>query len=175
MKARLPDGRVNLQQPVQKCKPFGRDTFDEFFLSPSASYRATAEADLLDGMQRGQECVSFPELGNDCCRDRQPVIAMGRRVDCSHKGGATIVSRCSPETEVSHQRSAVIEARLYSMGIEGVEARVDTKLIRKIVDHSRGWLLVIPQEPPRLSHRAELNGEAQLVLRSPAEFAFQSI
>lgn len=35
--------------------PIGRDTFDDFFLSPSASYRATAEADLLDGMQRGQE------------------------------------------------------------------------------------------------------------------------
>ncbi|WP_210241227.1 hypothetical protein, partial [Mesorhizobium sp. B3-2-1] len=50
-------------------------TFDEFFLSSSASYRATAEANLLDGMQRGKERVSFPELGNDCCRDRQPVIA----------------------------------------------------------------------------------------------------
>jgi hypothetical protein len=114
------------------------DTFDKFFLRPSASYRATAEADLLDGMQRRQECVSFPELGNDCCRDRQPVIAVGRRIDCSHKSGAAIVSRCSPETEVSHQRSAVIETRLYSMRIEGVEARVDTELIRKIVDHSRG-------------------------------------
>jgi len=126
-------------------------------------------------MQRRQECVSFPELGNDCCRDRQPVIAVGRRIDCSHKSGAAIVSRCSPETEVSHQRSAVIETRLNSMRIEGVEARVDTELIRKIVDHGRRWLLVITQEPPRLSHCAKLNGEAQLVLRSPAEFAFQSI
>lgn len=119
--------------------------------------------------------MSFPELGNDCCRDWQSVIAIGRRIDCSHKGGTAIVSRCSPETDLSHQRSAVIETRLYSMCIEGVEARVDTELIRKVVDHSRGWLLVVPQEPPRLSHRAELNSEAQLVLRSPAEFAFQSI
>jgi hypothetical protein len=61
------------------------------------------------------------------------------------------------------------------MCIEGVEARVDTELIRKIVDHSRGWLLVIPQEPPRLAHCAKLNREAQLVLRSAAELAFQTI
>lgn len=178
------EGFASLAVPVTRASTIVFPSSDAFerryehfydFLRPSASYRATAEADLLDGMQRRQECVSFPELGNDCCRDRQPVIAVGRRIDCSHKCGAAIVSRCSPETEVSHQRSAVIETRLYSMRIEGVEARVDTQLIRKIVDHSRRWLLVVPQEPPCLSHRAELNGEAQLVLRSPAEFAFQSI
>jgi hypothetical protein len=61
------------------------------------------------------------------------------------------------------------------MCIEGVEAGVDTELIRKIVDHSRGRLLDIPQEPPRLTHCAKLNREAQLVLRSAAELAFQTI
>lgn len=61
------------------------------------------------------------------------------------------------------------------MRIEGVEARVDTKLIRKIIDHSRGWRLVIPQEPSSLAHCTELNSEAQLVLRSTAELAFQPI
>lgn len=39
------------------------------------------EADLLDGMERGKERVSFPELGNNCCRNWQPVIAIGRRGD----------------------------------------------------------------------------------------------
>jgi len=119
--------------------------------------------------------VSVPEFGNNCSRNRQPVIATGRRFDCSNKGCAAIILGGSPETEALHPRSAVIETRLYSMSIEGVEAHVDTELIRKIVDHSRGRLLVIPHEPSRLPHCAKLNREAQLVLRSAAELAFQTI
>ena len=80
-----------------------------------------------------------------------------------------------PQTEIIHQMPTVIETRLYSVRIQGVEARVDAELIRKIGKHSRGWLLIIPQEPPRLAHSAELDREAQLVLRAAAEFAFQPI
>lgn len=107
--------------------------------------------------------MSFPELGNNCCRNWQPVIAIGRRVDCSHKGRTAIASGGSPETEVSHQKPAMFETRLYSTCIIGIEARIVTELISKIIDHSCGRLLVIPQEPPRLAHYAELNREAQLV------------
>ena len=52
---------------------------------------------------------------------------------------------------------------------------VGTELIREIVDYCHGRLLIVPQEPPRLAHCAELDREAQLVLRSAAEFAFQPI
>lgn len=93
--------------------PIRRDTVYEFLFSSSASYRATAAADFLDGMERGEERVSFPELGNDLCHDRQPVVAIGCRIDCSDKGRAAIVFGRWPETEVSHQSAAVIKTRLY--------------------------------------------------------------
>tara|TARA_R100001129_G_scaffold158822_3_gene122714 strand:+ start:3207 stop:3614 length:408 start_codon:yes stop_codon:yes gene_type:complete len=80
-----------------------------------------------------------------------------------------------PQTEIIHQMPTVIETRLHPTCIEIIKACVDTELIREIVDHCYGRLLPIPQESSRLAHRAKLNGEAQLVLRPPAEFAFQTI
>ncbi|WP_224598847.1 hypothetical protein [Mesorhizobium sp. ES1-3] len=68
-------------------------------MADGTDIRSTAEANLLDGVQRGKERVSFPELGNDCCRDRQPVIAIGRRIDCSQ--GAFKESGWSVQTKSS--------------------------------------------------------------------------
>ena len=141
----------------------------------AARQRAIAEADLLDGMERRKERVSFPELGNNCCRNWQPVIAIGRRVDCSHKGRTAIASGGSPETEVSHQKPAMFETRLYSTCIIGIEARIVTELISKIIDHS--WAAArypTGAAPSGALCRVEPRSPA-CVLRSATELAFQPI
>lgn len=175
MKACLADCRVHREQPIQCLQRFRIKVREQRTFGSSAGDGTGRDADLLDGMLRRQQCLALAKGSNDRRGDRQSLVTGRGRLGSSKKRRTTIVSVHRVQAKVIRQVSAMVEACLRSVRVDGVGARLDTKLVRHIMNYSGRRLLALAQKPAGLTDDAEMDRKAQLVVRAPAQFAFEAI